>query len=112
MRLGYLLCVRPTWPRTCRGRIVSCCLIIASLTLNAIAGTGQDRRLPDGFTDPPLSARPAGYWVWSNGLTDRVQMERELRAFKAVGLSGVYIFDVGARSRDVKVPSGPAFMGS
>ncbi len=64
-----------------------------------------------GFRDPPLSARPAVYWSWINGLTDRAQMTRELEELKAKGIGGVYIFDVGAQDPQKIVPAGPAFMG-
>jgi hypothetical protein len=67
--------------------------------------------LANGFVNPPLSARPAAYWVWVNGLTDRQQFTYELEQMKAKGLSGVYIFDVGARDPEKIVPAGPAFMG-
>jgi len=67
--------------------------------------------LADGFTDPPSCARPAVYWVWVNGLTDRRQMTYELEQMKAKGIRRVYIFDVGARDPQGIVPAGPAFMG-
>ena len=67
--------------------------------------------LRQGFRDPPLSARPAVYWAWVNGLTDKRQMTRELEELKAKGIGGVYIFDVGAQDPQKIVPAGPAFMG-
>ena len=67
--------------------------------------------LADGFIDPPSCARPAVYWVWVNGLTDRQQMTYELEQYKAKGIRRVYIFDVGARDPQKIVPAGPAFMG-
>ncbi len=74
----------------------------------------QDRskaNLADGFKNPPSCARPAVYWVWVNGLTDKQQMTYELEQYKAKGIRRVYIFDVGARDPEKIVPSGPAFMG-
>ena len=74
----------------------------------------QDRSqadLADGFIDPPSCARPAVYWVWVNGLTDRQQMTYELEQMKAKGIRRVYIFDVGAQDPQKIVPAGPAFMG-
>ncbi|MBN2316728.1 MAG: hypothetical protein JXM79_22565 [Sedimentisphaerales bacterium] len=67
--------------------------------------------LSDGFRDPPSCARPAVYWVWVNGLSDRQQMTYELEQYKAKGVRRVYIFDVGARDPQKIVPAGPAFMG-
>jgi hypothetical protein len=68
------------------------------------AGTG-------GFASPPLSACPAVYWVWVNGLTNKQRLTHELEEMRAKGISGVYIFDVGARDPKGIVPEGPAFMG-
>jgi hypothetical protein len=73
--------------------------------------TAQHSDLADGFANPPFSARPAAYWVWVNGLTNRKRMSLELQEMKAKGISGVYIFDVGARDPAGIVPKGPAFMG-
>ena len=67
--------------------------------------------LSDGFAGPPLSARPAVYWVWVNGLTNKQQLTYELEEMRAKGISSVYIFDVGARDPKGIVPEGPAFMG-
>jgi len=64
-----------------------------------------------GFREPPVSARPAVYWSWVNGLTDKRQMTRELEELKAKGIGGVYIFDIGAQDPQKIVPAGPAFMG-
>ena len=73
--------------------------------------TAKESALADGFAEPPGSARPAVYWVWVNGLTDKQQLTRELEEMRAKGLSGVYIFDVGAHDPKGIVPEGPAFMG-
>ena len=67
--------------------------------------------LSDGFASPPLSACPAVYWVWVNGLTNKQRLTHELEEMRAKGLGGVYIFDVGARDPKGIVPEGPAFMG-
>jgi hypothetical protein len=74
-----------------------------------LEASGAD--LPEGFRHPPLSARPAVYWAWINGLTDKGQLTRELEELKVKGIGGVYIFDVGAQDPQKIVPAGPAFMG-
>ncbi len=71
----------------------------------------HDSTLVKGFVDPPGAARPAVYWVWVNGLTDARQRTYELEQYKEKGISGLYIFDVGARDPKGIVPAGPAFMG-
>lgn len=68
--------------------------------------------LEEGFKDPPVSARPKGYWAWINGNVDLSQLTRELEMAKAAGMAGLDIFDVGAVSNpDSIVPAGPEFMG-
>lgn len=67
--------------------------------------------LAEGFLNPPLSARPAAYWAWLNGNVSLPQLTRELEEMKDKGLSGAYIFDVGARDPEGVIPAGPAFMG-
>lgn len=75
------------------------------------AGLAGESDMAAHFRAPPLSARPAVYWAWVNGLTDQGQLTRELEDFKAKGIGGVYIFDVGAQDPQKIVPAGPAFMG-
>jgi len=75
-----------------------------------IGGVG-DFVLAEGFLNPPLSARPGAYWAWLNGNVSLPQLTRELEEMKDKGLSGAYIFDVGARDPEGVIPAGPAFMG-
>jgi hypothetical protein len=82
-----------------------------SCTVSAALCSTLPSALADGFTNPPLSARPAVYWVWVNGLTNEKRLTLELEEMKAKGISGVYIFDVGARDPKDIVAAGPAFMG-
>ncbi|MBC7351678.1 MAG: hypothetical protein H5U08_04905, partial [Thermogutta sp.] len=63
-----------------------------------------------GFRNPPDVARPAAYWCWMNGYVDVPQALCELRQFREKGLSGLYVFDIGARDPDKVIPAGPAFM--
>ena len=63
-----------------------------------------------GFRNPPDSARPAAYWCWMNGYVDVPRALCELRQFREKGLSGLYVFDIGARDPDKVIPAGPAFM--
>ena len=62
------------------------------------------------FLKPPEEAKPRGYWVWPHGNFDYSTLRSELQEFKAKGLGGVDIFDLGVRDpRDV-IPPGPGFM--
>jgi len=62
--------------------------------------------------DPPVSARPKGYWCLVNGNFDLSRMTEELREFKEKGMGGVDIWDVaGWVDPDHVVSAGPPFMG-
>ncbi len=75
------------------------------------AGQSSGQDLARSFLNPPRSAGPSAYWAWMNGVVDLPQLTRELEEFKEKGLSGVYIFDVGARDPAGVVPEGPSFLG-
>ncbi len=67
--------------------------------------------LEQGFVDPPISARPKGYWVWTNGNFSLPKLREELREFKDKGMGGVDIWDVAGWADENKVvPAGPPFM--
>ncbi len=68
--------------------------------------------LASGFSDPPVSARPKGYWCWVNGNFDLRTMEKELKEFKDKGMGGVDIWDVaGWVDPDSVELAGPPFLG-
>ncbi|UCE50625.1 MAG: hypothetical protein JSW47_10760 [Phycisphaerales bacterium] len=91
---------------------VSISVLVTLLTFTASQVSRADSDvLAQGFLDPPPAARPAVYWVWVNGLTDARQRTYELEQLKDKGISGLYIFDVGARDTKDIVPAGPGFMG-
>ena len=71
----------------------------------------DDINLHDGFLNPPMSARPRAYWAWMNGNVSLSQLTRDLEEMKDKGLSGLDIFDIGARDPEGVVPDGPAFLG-
>ena len=68
--------------------------------------------LVDGFSDPPVSARPRAFWDWLNGNVSLSQIKRDLEEAKDKGMGGIDIWDVGAVD-DPKgiIPAGPAFLG-
>ncbi len=67
--------------------------------------------LTEGFLNPPMSARPRAYWAWMNGNVSLSQLTRDLEEMKDKGLSGLDIFDVGARDPEGIIPEGPEFLG-
>jgi hypothetical protein len=62
------------------------------------------------FLSPLPAARPAVYWCWLNGYVDDEALITELDELAAKGISGVYVFDIGARSWDKPLPAGPPFL--
>ncbi|MCP5523631.1 MAG: hypothetical protein H7A46_18995 [Verrucomicrobiales bacterium] len=66
--------------------------------------------LREVFLHPPEEAKPRGYWVWPHGNFDYATLRTELEEFKAKGLGGVDIFDLGIRDRDHVIPPGPGFL--
>lgn len=66
--------------------------------------------LAEIFRNPPAAARPAVYWCWLNGVVDPVGLRSELAEFAAKGISGVYVFDIGARGWEKPLPAGPPFL--
>jgi hypothetical protein len=58
-----------------------------------------------------MDARPHAYWLWLNGHVDLPSAREELHAMKAAGLSGVLLFEMGARGITAAFPpAGPAFL--
>jgi hypothetical protein len=58
-----------------------------------------------------MEARPHTYWLWMNGHVHMPSALEELRAMKAAGLSGVLLFEMGARGDKSLFPApGPAFL--
>ena len=81
-------------------------LIIACLfgLLGGDAAMGVD--LAGSFRNPPDSARPWVYWMWTDGNVAREGITADLEAMRRVGIGGVLVGDV-----DCSVPPGPvAFM--
>lgn len=91
-------------------------LALALLCAGAALLAGQSPvatrdELERGFLDPPSDARPHAYWLWLNGYVHGPSADAELAAMKDAGLSGVLLFDMGARGdKAVQPPAGPAFL--
>ncbi|HXK59978.1 MAG TPA: glycosyl hydrolase [Acidobacteriota bacterium] len=85
-------------------------LAIAGLLFLSMTGPRTDE-LADGFRNPPPAAKPHVYWLWLNGYVDSDTARAELEAMKAAGISGVLLFDMGARGDpSARPPAGPAFL--
>lgn len=74
-----------------------------------IKGISQPK-LQDIFLNPPNEAKPRGYWVWAHGNFDYSRITEELEAFKALGLGGVDIYDMGIADPYDIIPAGNEFM--
>ena len=74
---------------------------------------GSDVLLLSGFEYPPKSARPSVYYLLLNGYVNRDYVEHELRQLQDMGISGLCVFDMGARGlKEALPPTGPAFMSA
>ncbi|MGE0132845.1 MAG: glycosyl hydrolase [Blastocatellales bacterium] len=91
-------------------------ILLALLGAGAALSAGQEHtpardELERGFLNPPSDARPHAYWLWLNGYVHAATADEELAAMKEAGLSGVLLFDMGARGdRAAQPPAGPAFL--
>jgi hypothetical protein len=84
-------------------------MLFSAASLVPAATTADD--LAAGFRQPPLEARPHTYWLWMNGHLHAPSAVEELRAMKDAGLSGVLLFEMGARGDKAAFPPpGPAFL--
>ncbi|MBI5689772.1 MAG: hypothetical protein HZC55_06705 [Verrucomicrobia bacterium] len=82
-----------------------------SASLFSAASAAVVDELAAGFREPPMEARPHTYWLWMNGHLHAPSAIEELRAMKQAGLSGVLLFEMGARGDKAAFPPpGPAFL--
>lgn len=88
-------------------------ILITCLLLNSCSDS-RDKSisiLEKGFIDPPLDARPRGYWCWINGNVDTGRLTIELEEAKEKGMGGYDIWDVRPVVDEKNVvPGGPPFM--
>jgi len=63
--------------------------------------------LEAGFADPPVTARPLGWWHWINGNVTKEGISADLEAAKRTGMGGVQMFDV-----EIYLPPGPVRYGT
>lgn len=81
-----------------------CALFWAAMS-GVSAGQGAD--LETGFDNPPLEARPLGWWHWINGNVTKDGIRADLENMKAIGMGGVQVLDV-----EIYMPPGPVRYGS
>ncbi|TWT81814.1 hypothetical protein CA13_32670 [Planctomycetes bacterium CA13] len=97
-------------PLTCKTTFCLLVLILSCRICTAQIPEGRETLL-QGFISPSKEARPSTYWLWLNGYVNREHVRRELEQFRDKGISGVCLFDMGARGIKEKMPpNGPAFM--
>lgn len=97
-------------------RFVGYILLSGLLFFSCQHGEGSNyyEAIKEGFTNPPVAARPKVYWWWLNGNVDTTRLVEELRAMKEIGVGGVDIFEIGvpaSENQNNEIPPGPAFMG-
>lgn len=91
--------------------VLAALFFIAS-SCSEVSENTDSASLQEGFTDPPLSARPWAYWVWMNGNFNYSQITKDLEDLKSKGMGGFDILDIGERFPETgEVPAGPEFLG-
>jgi hypothetical protein len=87
-------------------------LIICIFITDCSVGTDKPvSKMEKEFFNPPLEARPRGYWCWVDGNTDTNRLTIELEEAKAKGMGGYDIWDVRPVVDEKNVvPDGPPFM--
>jgi hypothetical protein len=83
------------------------CLLVAFLWCSVAGACLRADTLAAGFGDPPLRARPLGWWHWINGNVTKDGIVADLESFKRQGLGGVQVFDV-----EIYAPKGPVRYGT
>jgi hypothetical protein len=69
--------------------------------------TSLETSLETGFDNPPVTARPLGWWHWANGNVTTDGISADLESIKRAGMGGVQMFDV-----EIYMPPGPVRYGS
>lgn len=65
--------------------------------------------LDEVFHNPPMEARPSGYWWWLYNNVDKASITRDLEEFRDKGMGAVLLVCSGNWSAG-KLPEGPAFL--
>lgn len=80
-------------------------LFLSTLTFSQVA------ELRQGFAEPPMDARPRGYWCLVSGAFSLSEMTNELKEYKDKGVGGLDLWDVaGWVDPDSAIIPGPPFM--
>lgn len=76
-----------------------------SLTTQLLAASSS---LEEGFTNPPVSAKPWVYWSWMNGNVTEEGITADLEAMQRVGIGGALVINLS-----LAIPEGPVapYMG-
>jgi len=87
-------------------------LLISGCSAPQRANDEALKQLSDGFSNPPVSARPRAYWNWLNGDVSLSGITSDLEEARDKGLGGLQMWDTEAmRNPDGFVPAGPPFLG-
>ncbi len=76
------------------GKIVSL-LFFALLLFGCSTINDEGRTIEQAFRNPPDSARPWVFWIWSNGNISKEGITADLEAMKRVGIGGALWYETG-----------------
>lgn len=80
-------------------------VLLGAAISTASASPGAD--LEAGFDNPPLEARPLGWWHWINGNVTKEGIRADLENMQQIGMGGVQVLDV-----EIYMPEGPVRYGT
>jgi len=89
-------------------------LLSAWMVFSGCTGEEEKRinQLREGFTTPPVEARPRALWDWVDGNFQMEEITREMEEAARMGMGGFDIWDVrSVVDEDSIMPAGPPFMG-
>lgn len=86
-------------------------VLLAALWAFSLAEPVLTDPLEAGFRDPPPEARPWTYFLLLDGYLNRDWLVKELAEYRRAGITGLTLFDMGARgSPATRPPAGPEFL--
>lgn len=93
--------------KTARSPRLASLLLTGVLSLIAVTSRSASGEIESAFKNPPLAARPLGWWHWINGNVTKEGIDADLENMKEIGMGGVQMFDV-----EIYMPEGPVRYGT
>src|ERR1700679_966856 len=79
-------------------------LVIGLMTATVAFAQSTGDSLPQGFINPPDSAKPRTWWHWTNGNVTETGITKDLEWMKRSGIGGFQLVDVAAGGGQIVEP--------